>query len=72
MGEGKEGEPHEPSDALYDGTHDPIHVHVDLGGSTPTERNGNIALESADAGTDGEVVMASRDTQDEVERSRTC
>ena len=37
------GKPHEPSNALYDAVRVPIHVHVNQGGSTPTERNGSVA-----------------------------
>ena len=51
---------HEPSEALYDAARDSIHVHVDPGGSTFTERNGSVAHESAGAETDGEVVRATR------------
>ena len=57
---GTPGEPHEPSEALYDAARDSIHVHVDPGGSTFTERNGSVAHESAGAETDGEVVRATR------------
>ena len=41
-----------------------MHVHVDPGGSAATERNGSFALESADAGVDGEVLETRRDVQD--------
>ena len=65
------GEPHEPSDALYNAACDPTHVHVDPGGSAYTERNGSLAHERADIRVDGEVLRASRDVQYEAERSRT-
>lgn len=40
------------------------HEDVDPGGSTYVERNRNIALESADAGVNREVVETPHDVQD--------
>ena len=48
----------------YDTVCNPMHVHVDPGGSAATERNRSFTLESADAGVDGEVLETRRDVQD--------
>ena len=64
------GEPYEPPDDPPNAVQDPAHVLVDPGGGTSDDRNGSVALESADTGTDGEVRRACQDIQDEVERSR--
>ena len=49
----------------------PIHIHVDPGGDTSTDRTEHVAFESeSEAGID-EVGRASLDVQDEAERSRT-
>ena len=53
---GGTGEPHEPSVTLHEAARDPAHIQVEPGGETDAERNGSIALESADVQANGEVV----------------